>query len=400
MAPFAPRTAQGRRVCDRIADLAGFLAEQAAENDREGRFASGSVDRLVDAGVLTACVPEEVGGGGVRSLHDLAALTAALGRADASIAVATYMHLTLTWYFTRLVDAAPDGADLPQRDWVTAIGERRMVVCSAVTETGADYWHVATTAIRSARGWVVNGRKVLASISPAATHFYTRVRAGDALGTVMIPRGTPGLEVRDNWDGLGLRGSGSGEVVFRDCALPAPAFSPRTGWGTRDARLLEGRALALVGLAAVYLGVAESARDIAVAALTRTGPDRRRREVGTASRAALAELEIALATARGVLRTVLDDADAHARHYPPRTAPAPACHALMAACHSASAVVERNAQTAVDLAMQLTGGAGYLRRHPLARMCRDVRAATFMRPFTPPEAATDFLVDGVLSPSE
>ena len=393
-----PVTDVGGKLCAVIDELAGFLAEQAAINDRTGQFARDSVARLTEAGVLAACAPVADGGFGLESLYDLAVVTSRLAQADASVAIAAYMHLALSSYYARTVRCAPaeQRAGLAQRQWLAAIGRREMIVCSAVAEPGVDPSRLNTTARQSDVGWVINGRKALASISPAATHFYTRLKgetdAGAIQGTVMISRDAPGVEVRDNWDGLGLRGSGSGEVIFSGVALPSAALSPRGGWGTRNARGYEGRAATSAPLLAVYLGIAEAAHDMAVASLA-GGPNSRTRAASAGVKVLVAEMELRMAAARGTLHTVLADIDAHVSDAAPRSLPAELGRSLMAGCVAAGMVVERAATEVVDLAMQVCGGRSYVAGHPLGRICRDVRACWFMRPHPLAEEWLDFLAD-------
>jgi len=392
-----PVTGEGGKLCAIIDEMAGFLAEQAMINDRPGRFARESITRLTDAGVLAACAPIADGGFGLESLYDLAVVTSRLAQADASVAIAAYMHLALSSYYARTARSATaaERVGLPQGEWLAAIGRREMIVCSAVAEPGVDPSRLNTTARHSGAGWVINGRKSLASISPAATHFYTRLKgetnAGAIQGTVMISRGAAGVEVRDNWDGLGLRGSGSGEVVFSEVALPASALSPRGDWGARNTRGFEGRAAASGPLLAVYLGIAEAAHDIALASLN--GRQNRTRAGSAGIKVLIAEMELRMAAARGTLHTALADIDARVADAAPRSLPAEVGRSLMTACVAAGMVVERAATEVVDLAMQVCGGRSYVTGHPLGRMCRDVRACWFMRPHPLAEEWLDFLTD-------
>ncbi|MBC2879516.1 MULTISPECIES: acyl-CoA dehydrogenase family protein [Streptomyces] len=398
-----PATTSGEQAVAAVAKLHDFLAEQARITDQEGRFARDSVEALAEAGVFAATVPVELGGLGVERLHDLTMITARIARADASVAVAYYMHIALAWYFARVVRFGADTEPgyLPRREWLEAIGERRMLLCSAVAERGADYWNLATTATASYNGWAVNGRKILASLSPAATHFYCRLKAergdGAHLASAMIPADTPGVHVEDDWDGLGLRGSGSGSVVFSDCVVPEEALLVRGPWGKRDAGMLEGRAVSGMGLNGVYLGLAEAARDQALESLSRPASSRPRTTTSSSVRTAVAEMEIALTAARGTLATALQDFDSYLLLNKPQVVTDDMSRAMMKECQAVSLVVERAAVAVIDHAMRLTGGASYHARHPLARAYRDVRAAAFMPPYSPPEEAADFLAETSLT---
>ncbi|WP_329576560.1 acyl-CoA/acyl-ACP dehydrogenase [Kitasatospora sp. NBC_01250] len=388
-----PVTESGRRLCAIVAGLDGYLADQAAQNDRAGSFAAPSVRRLEEAGLLAACVPAEDGGSGLQSVHDLGVVTARLASADASVATAVYMHLALSAHFARTAAATP-GQDTPHRRWTRAIGEHRMIVCSTVTEPGASAWTPTTTAVPDGGGWTVTGQKVMASLSPAATHFYTRLRAetpeGPMIGSVMIPRDLAGVAVHDTWDGLGLRGSGSGTVLFDGVRLPADAVSFRGRWGERPGPgAYAGKVRVAAPLLGVPLGIAEAAHRATLATLTGSGTPGRRRTGSAGTTAALAEMESAIVSARGVLRSLLVDVDAHD---PDTHGPA-----LMRACIAAGMVVERAALQVVDLAMQLSGGGSYRAGHPLGRLARDVRAAMFMRPHAPAEEWADALAELALT---
>ncbi|WP_410575608.1 acyl-CoA dehydrogenase [Amycolatopsis sp. cmx-4-61] len=395
---LTPTSEAGEKVCEIIEGHREFLAKQAEVNDRDGRFAAASVATLAESGVLAACAPVEDGGFGVRSLHDLAVIVSRIAAADASTAIAATMHLALTWYYARTVRSTPAAElELPMRDWLRAVGRREMIVCSSVAEPGTKPWELVTTAVRSAEGWTITGRKVLASISPAATHFYSRVKGETADGPVqasaMIPLSAAGVEVKDNWNGLGLRGSGSGEVVFDGVLVPPGSVVPRGPWGKPLAPGYDGRAANTAPTVAVYLGIAEAARAHALSAIT--GPVRNRtNSVGV--RGMVAEMELQVAAARGALHTALSTLDAHITEARPRAMEVTLGRQLLKECVCAGMIVERAGTRVVDLAMQLCGGRSYSGGHPLGRMYRDIRAAAFMRPWAPAEEWVDFVAEATL----
>ncbi|MFI1884800.1 acyl-CoA dehydrogenase family protein [Streptomyces jumonjinensis] len=107
-------------------------------------------------------------------------------------------------------------------------------------------------------------------------------------------------------------------------------------------------------------------------------------------------METALTAARGTLGAGLRDFDAHLLLNRPRSVTAETGRAMMKECQTVSLVVGRAAREVVDHAMTLTGGASCTAGHPLARVYRDVRAAPFMPPYSPPEEAVDFLADTTL----
>src|SRR5512144_255190 len=86
------RTPAGARLLALAAELADDLATRAAEHDRLGTFPRASLERLRTAGWFAACVPQEHGGLGVGSVHDLLLASSRLARGDASVAIGVNMH--------------------------------------------------------------------------------------------------------------------------------------------------------------------------------------------------------------------------------------------------------------------------------------------------------------------
>ena len=393
--PLEPLSAAGRAACAAVDDLGPFLADQARANDLDGTFARASIERLTDGGILAAPVGAADGGMGLDSLHDLGVLVARIARYDASAALAVHMHLVLAWYFARSVrhNSDNEAGGAPHREWLRAIGKREMIVCSAVAEGGSAAWAPRSAAARSNGAWQVTGRKILASISPIATHFYTRVQTNDQgqYGTAMIPRTADGVQILDNWNGLGLRGSGSGEVIFSDAKVPADALFIRGTWGQRDWSSLEGRVAALAPLLGVTIGIAEAARALAVASYVAAQSSATAAPQSAYAISSMAEIEVAMTSARSSLRCAWQHVDGILAKAPPRSLSADASRSLMAACTTSGMVVERAATDVVDTAMQLVGARTYHAHHDLARLCRDVRAVFFMRPFFPTDGWCDFV---------
>ena len=160
-----------------------------------------------------------------------------------------------------------------------------------------------------------------------------------------------------------MRASGSHSVTFAGVEVPGAAL--RGGFLAGDAEAYMERNL-MNGLfhAAASLGIAESAASAATDALAARGePDPRARTL-------IAENAVELGAARATLSrsaTLADDADRHVV-------------ALFADTQAAKAFVTEAAVRIVDRALALSGGAGYLNGHPLARAYRDVRAGGFMHP--------------------
>ncbi|HKH18611.1 MAG TPA: acyl-CoA dehydrogenase family protein [Solirubrobacteraceae bacterium] len=372
MFELTAKTEAGARLV-RIAEaLAEEFASRAAIHDREASFPHAGIDALKRAGYFTAPIPAEQGGLGVTSVHDLVVASSRLARGDASIAIGVNMHLIVLLNIVRRWQAAVAAGNerraaafAASMDAVTGDG---VVIAAAVSELGQDLTRPRTTATRTPAGWRIDGRKAFCTGSPAASVLYTAVMFVDEdgverYGYAQIPPETPGVEIHDDWDALGMRASGSHSVTFAGVHVPGAAL--RGGFVAGDADAYMERNL-FNGLfhAAASLGIAESAASAATDALAARGePDPRARTL-------IAENAVELGAARATLSrsaTLADDSDRHVG-------------TLFADTQAAKAFVTEAAVRIVDRALALSGGAGYLNGHPLARAYRDVRAGGFMHP--------------------
>ena len=391
------KTEPGRRAISLLESISPQLEIYAGENDPAGKFAIESFRLLRENGLLSVCAPVESGGVGLTSLHDLTLFIKYLAKADASAAVASQMHLVLSWYFARTVRLGGDAHTYEKhKGWCDEIGNGRMVVASAVSEHGSLPWTPSSQATRVQNGWLINGRKNLVSNSPAASHFYTRVRIDEegtpSIATAMIPREIQGVTVVENWDGLGLRGSGSGDVIFDGCFVPASAVTIRGEWGKRDDRSLEGRVASTAPLLGIPMGLIEAARSHCSKAL-QNKLGRSEHPLSATEVYLVSEVEVLTTSARSALTMLLSELDDRLTQTRSGTLSAIESRQLMSETAIAGILLERAVTEVIDLSMQILGGAAYRAGHPLARFMRDARALFYMRPIAPPNKWRDFLVN-------
>jgi alkylation response protein AidB-like acyl-CoA dehydrogenase len=201
------------------------------------------------------------------------------------------------------------------------------------------------------------------------------------------PKDAPGVTVVENWDAMGMRASGSHDVLLEGVRVPAASVLPGRTWGKVNGSFAETSASLNFSLAATFLGMAESARDLAVdLASRRKGPSGKPLAERIPIQQLIAEIEIDLAAARGVLERAGRFADAFFSTYAPNTAPEAKAHALLKEHQIMKWTVQRKAIDVVDRAMTTVGGSAYLSKSPFSRLYRDVRAGPFMQPFAPYEA--------------
>jgi acyl-CoA dehydrogenase len=355
-------------AADRFVPLARSIGEtiarHGADHDRDGSFVTEAYDALKAAGWLRLAVPTELGGMGA-TITQAATAQAELAKHCGSTALASAMHLHITMF----------GAWRYRRQMPGAEGMLRRVVDEdlvLVSTGGSDFTRPNGTATKVDGGYRVNGRKIFASQVPVgdvlSTMFtYEDPEQGRRVLSMGVPVRTEGVEVVETWDTLGMRGTGSHDVVLTDVFVPDAAVMSNRPWGVVDPPLQAIIMNAMPVVAAVYLGVAEGARDRAVA-LVRDTPKAAdptiQRLVGLADY----KLRVARWSLFGAIAENGDD-------------PAPSLEGVVRAMQAKRAVAEE-AVSACDVAMQIAGGAGYFRKAGIEQALRDVRGVLF-HPFNP-----------------
>jgi alkylation response protein AidB-like acyl-CoA dehydrogenase len=332
------------------------LALAAEAHDRDGSWVADSFERLRSAGYLTAAVPVELGGLGA-TIGDLARAQRELARHCASTALASSMHQHVTaftaWRF--------------RRDMPGAEATLRRVVDDGivlVSSGGGDFTHPRGEAVRVDGGFRVSGRKPFASQAPVgsvvSTMFaYDDPEQGMRVINTAVPLSDPGVTVDETWDALGMRGTGSHDLVIDDVFIPDEKVMANRPHGVLDPPLQVILSIAMPIISGVYLGVAESARDHAVAIAGHRDDPSIQRRVGLMD----TRLRVAGWALDGALDVVGDD-------------PAPSMETV-AAVLAAKREVALAGQEVCDLAMSVAGGRAFAKGSPIERAYRDVRGAAF-----------------------
>jgi alkylation response protein AidB-like acyl-CoA dehydrogenase len=387
MFELTANTETGARLVLLAESLADELATRAALHDREASFPHASVDALKRAGYFTAPIPTEHGGLGVTSVHDVVVASSRLARGDASVAIGVNMHLVILLNIVRRWQAAVAAEDERRAAAFGAslrsIARDGVIIAAAISELGQDLTRPRTTATPTPSGWRIDGRKSFCTMSPAATVLYASVTFVDddgveRYGYAQVPTDAAGLDIEGDWDALGMRASGSHSVTFAGVEIPRSALLRGFVAGDGDA-YMERNLVAGLFHAAASLGIAESAASAAAGALAARG------EPDAHARTLLAQNVVELGACRATLSraaALVDDSDEH-------------FVALFAQTQAAKTFVNDTATRIVDRALTLSGGAGYLNGHPLARAYRDVRAGSFMHPLGA-NRAYDLLGDAAL----
>jgi alkylation response protein AidB-like acyl-CoA dehydrogenase len=316
-------------------------------------------------------------------VHDLVVASGRLARADASLAIGANMHLVALLNVVRRRGTALAAGNTRRAaafdETLRWIADEQVVLAAAISEPGQDITRPATVATRTGDGWRLDGHKIFCTMSPAATVLYTAVTFTDDAGVerygyAMVPADAAGVSVNDDWDGLGMRASGSHSVTLAGVQLPAEAL--RGGFPAgRAAPYIERNLTAGLFHASASLGIAEAAHATAAEGLAR-----RNGHADGRSRMLVAESVVDLSAARGSISRAAALVDSHYDEHPADEGTEAELADLFAEAQAAKTFVNEAATRVVDRALALSGGSGYVGSSPLARAVRDVRAGAFMHP--------------------
>ncbi len=390
------RTGAGARMVELAEQHAADFATRAAEHDRDNTFVAENFELMKQSGLLAAAAPEEFGGLGVDSAHDITVAISRLARGCGSTAIAANMHIGSVWVVTRNwrqgIARGDTAASEGLGQFLPVLGRSQVLVSGAGTESGNSFVFPQTTATPVDGGYLVNGHKIFATNSDIADSVTVFLKIPDGegwwrSGMAIVLRSAEGMDVRGNWDAMGMRGSGSHDVVFTDCFVPAAMVFPGASVGEFGTDGWLGIAVTNYALVGAFLGIAEAAREHIVELVTtrRKPPFDHVLAERPATQFQVAEIDVSLTAARAALTRTGVMLDEHLAR-PDSDLTRDDIADLMHQWQCTKLIVNRAAADVVDRALALSGGAGYLSSSVLSRLYRDVRAGPFMQPLSPNEA--------------
>ena len=339
-----------------VRELGPRFATRASAHDRDDRFVDENYAELRQQRVFSAGVPTELGGGGA-SYRELCDMLRLLAQSCSSTALALAMHThtlaNAVWRWRH--------AGAPLEPFLRRVAAEELVL---VTSGGSDFLAGSGTAKKVDGGYRVTARKIFSSGSPGGDVLMTMAVYDDPSEgpTVLhfpIALSAPGVSVADNWRALGMRGTGSNDVLLEDVFVPDGSVGARRPAGRWSPFMFVVYSLAFPLVYCVYLGVAEAARDIALREAGRRRDDRN-------VQALVGEMENELATARMAIRHMIDAADSDRLGLE-------AVNAVIIG----RTLAGRAAIRATEKAVEVAGGGAFYRSLGLERLFRDVQAARF-----------------------
>jgi alkylation response protein AidB-like acyl-CoA dehydrogenase len=340
-------------------ELGPGFAERAARCDGDDMFVAENFAELRQRGVLTAGVPAELGGGG-GSYPELCEMLRILARYCGSTSLTLSMHThplaTLVWRWRR--EPAP-----VERILRRVVDERLQLVTSGAS----DWLEGSGVAVQVEGGWRITARKRFASGSPVGDLLMTTaVDAASGPEPVVlhfaIPLGSQGVTVLDNWRTLGMRGTGSHDVVIEDVHVPEAAISMRRPPGKWVPPFQLMQMIALPLILGCYVGVAEAMRDHATAITVKSPGNPDLVDI-------IGAMDTELACARIAHRDMVEAADT----LEPGTD-------TLNRVFTGRTLVGRAVLSVAERAMEAAGGSGFYRAAGLERLFRDIQGVRYHRP--------------------
>jgi isovaleryl-CoA dehydrogenase len=334
------------------------IAPRAAEIDRSNHFPRELWPELGALGLLGLTVEEELGGAGMGYLEHCVAMEE-ISRASAAIGLSYGAHSNLCVNQIRR-----NGSEAQKRRYLPKLISGEHVGALAMSETGAgsDVVGMKLRAEKRGERYVLNGSKMWITNGPCADVYVVYAKTDPAAGprgitAFLLERGFKGFSTAQKLDKLGMRGSDTGELVFRDCEVPEENVLGEVGKGVNV--LMSGLDYERAVLAAGPLGIMQACMDVVVPYVherVQFG-----QPIGSFQlvQGKLADMYTTLNACRAYVYAVAKACDRG------RTTRKDAAGAILYAAEKAT-------QLALD-AIQLLGGNGYINDYPTGRLLRDAK---------------------------
>ena len=338
--------------------LADDFATRAAKHDADDSFVAENYDALRKAKMFSAPIPAELGGGGATYVQHAAMIrTIARGCGSTGLAYSMHSHLLQATIWRHRHNATPPAEPLLRR-----IAKEELIL---VSTGGSDWLDGSGTLTKDDGNYKFSARKVFGSGGPSGdllltTGVYDDPEKGPTVFHFGVNMHDPGVKVQDNWRTLGMRGTGSNDIVIENVAVADAGISVRRPKGKWHRFFDVVTPLIWPLIYSAYMGVAENAADIALALATKRKDDATTQEV-------IGEMRTQLLLAQETLErmTALG-----ASEYEPSVS-------LSDLCYQRKTTLVRALLRSVELAIEAASGQGFYRATGLERCFRDIQGVRY-----------------------
>ncbi|HET8932557.1 MAG TPA: acyl-CoA dehydrogenase family protein [Polyangiales bacterium] len=357
-----------------LTELAPTFARRAGEYDRNSSFPYETIADLVRCGYTSSTLGERWGGSGA-SLEQLCRAQEVLAAACGSSAFILNMHL----HGIGMVQLMRDDPSAYQ--WALEAVQRGALIAGGFSEpgVGGNWWFPTTSVERVPGGYVMNGRKGFFTGFPGAELLFLTgalQEEGETDPTrrqavaFIVPKSSQGIRIEREWDGLGMRATGSHSLVLENLFVPAECLVGEPG--EVPVMFMKAVRWAWCSFSSCFLGIAQGALEHVVSSV-------KARKLHVLNKTLshlpgvqfnLAEMRTRIATARALLyRTARAqqglDSDPLGVYVRTSLAKKTICDLCF---------------EAVKIGLQIMGGSGFNNADPISRMFRDVSAGLLVPP--------------------
>lgn len=330
--------------------------------DREEKFPAELFERLAQLGYAGVGIPQQYQGT-FSDYLSVAIMGEELSRVSASVPVALFPHAILCAHnIFRYGTEAQKERYLPD----LATGKKWGAMALTEVSAGSDALSLRTRAEKSGNEYLLNGSKTFITNVPFADVYLVYAKTApekrpDSISAFIVEKGFDGFSTGKNFEKMGLRGSPTGEIFLDSCRVP----SENLLWGEEGKgfkHLMEGLDVERVSWSSIALGLAQASFESAL------GYSREREQFGKPIidfqmiQRMIAEMAVNVEAARLLVYKAADLLDKGER-----------------ARIEASSAKLFSTETAVKVsgdALQIYGGAGYIKDYPVERYFRDAKILT------------------------
>ena len=331
----------------------------AKEIDETERFPVETVEKMAKLGMLGIIVPTNYGGVG-GDYNTYITTVRKLSRACATTGVILSGHMSLC-----VAPILEFGTEAQKQKYLPKLASGEWLGAFGLTEAnaGTDAAGQQTTAVDKGDYYLLNGNKIFITNAGYANVYIIFAMTDKSQGTrgisaFIVDADSEGFSVGKKEEKMGIRGSSTCELIFKDVRVPKENLLGKIGEGFKIAmKTLDG---GRIGIAAQALGIAEGALEESIAYV------KQRKQFGKPIAAfqntqfTLSEMKVRTEAARLLVYQAVEAKESKAKDLSVKSA-----MAKLYAAETASFVTNR--------AVQLFGGYGYTREYPVERMMRDAK---------------------------
>ena len=236
------------------------IAPKAEEIDHEGKFPTEIIEQMGELGLFGLPFDEKYGGASAGYLSYAIAVEE-VSRACASTGITYAAHCSIGSGPINLF-----GTEEQKQKWLKPCAEGNTLAAFGLTEpdAGSDAGGTRTTAVLDGDEWVINGNKCfITNASKASVAVVTAMtdksKGTKGISSFIVPTDTPGFQVSEPYEKMGLKGSDTAELIMEDVRIPKENILGNEGEGFKQfLKALDG---GRISIAALSVGIAQACLD-------------------------------------------------------------------------------------------------------------------------------------------